>query len=58
MANNMIKTITGVSIGILVAIGIFLYVRMEVREHRTLNQVVQFLNQSIQKSQALPTNAQ
>lgn len=53
----MLKTIVGVFLGVLLAVGVFLYVRMEVRDHRNLNQVIQFLNASIQKSnQSLPAN--
>lgn len=53
----MLKTTIGVFLGVLLAVGVFLYVRMEVRDHKRLNDVVEFLNATIQKStQPLPAN--
>jgi len=52
----MFKTIASVCVGVLLAIGLFLVIRVEVKDHQRLNAVVEFLNQSIQNSQALKTN--
>lgn len=55
----MLKTTASVFLGLLLAVGVFLYVRMEARDHKRLNDVVEFLNKQIEKSaQPLPTNAQ
>lgn len=52
----MLKHIASVFIGVLLAVGLFLYIQMEVRDHKRLNQVVDFLNSQIQKSaKPLPT---
>lgn len=50
------KTIAQVATGILLAVGVFLYARMEVRDHKALVQVVNYLNQAIAASQ--PQHAQ
>jgi hypothetical protein len=52
----MFKTTVAVFLGLLLAVGAFLYIRMEVRDHKRLNDVIEFLNSQIQKSaQPLPT---
>lgn len=50
----MLKTTVSVFVGILLAVGAFLYIRMEIKDHARLNEVVNFLNSQIQAAQPLP----